>query len=128
MSFYWLALGILCVWRVTHLFNAEDGPWDLMVRLRRRAGHGFSARLLDCFYCLSLWIAVPFAFLLGNGWLERLLLWLALSAAAILLERVTTGVRATPAADYFEDLENQDGMLRKKTNTTSDHGRDSSGT
>ena len=41
MSYYWLVLGSLCVWRVTHLLHAEDGPWDLVVRLRRLAGAGF---------------------------------------------------------------------------------------
>jgi hypothetical protein len=88
MHFYWLALGILAVWRITHLLNAEDGPWELVVRLRRLAGSGFWAALLDCFYCLSLWIAAPFAYWIGRGWMERLVLWPALSAGAIILERL----------------------------------------
>jgi hypothetical protein len=87
---YRFTLGVLAVWRVTHLLFAEDGPWDVIIRLRRRAGTGFWGNLLDCFYCLSLWIAAPLAVLLGSGWAERLLLWPALSAGAILLERVTT--------------------------------------
>jgi hypothetical protein len=90
VRFYWFVLGVLAVWRVTHLLSAEDGPWDVVIRLRRRAGTGFWGTLLDCFYCLSLWIAAPFAVLLGGGWTERLLLWPALSAGAILLERVTS--------------------------------------
>jgi len=81
-------LGALGVWRLTHLLNAEDGPWQVLVWLRTQAGSGFWGDLLDCFYCLSLWVAVPFALLLGHGWRERLLLWLALSGAAILLERI----------------------------------------
>jgi len=40
MGFYWLMLGILGVWRITHLLQAEDGPWDLVVRFRRKAGNG----------------------------------------------------------------------------------------
>jgi hypothetical protein len=95
---YWLALGILGVWRVTHLLHAEEGPGRLLVRLRKLAGSGFWGELLDCFYCLSLWVTVPFAMMLGSGWRERLLLWPALSGAAILLDRCTA--RATP---YFED-------------------------
>ena len=101
MKFYWLALGILCVWRVTHLLQAEDGPWDLVIRLRRRIGAGFWGSLLDCFYCLSLWVSAPLAFVIGEGWKERLLLWPALSAAAILLERVTN--RGQAPAPYVED-------------------------
>jgi hypothetical protein len=89
---YGLLLGVLGVWRITHPLQAEDGPWDVVVRLRALAGAGLAGRVMDCFYCLSLWIALPFALLigvLGAGWLEQLLLWPALSAGAILLERAT---------------------------------------
>ncbi len=110
MSFYWLVLGALCVWRLTHLLVAEDGPWRCVARLREAAAGGFWAGVLDCFYCLSLWVAVPFALLIGDTLLERLLLWPALSGAAILLERATAEPSA-PAA-YVEDKENSDGMLR----------------
>jgi hypothetical protein len=103
-GFYRLVLGLLGVWRITHLLAAEDGPWDLMVRLRRAAGTGFWARLLDCFECLSLWVAVPFAAMLGNSWVERGLFWLGFSAAAILLEKSTTRRRPGPTpVQYFED-------------------------
>ena len=89
MSFYGLILGVLCVWRITHLLQAEDGPWNLVVRLRRAVGTSWLGEVLDCFQCLSLWIAIPFAWVLGETWIERFLLWLALSAGAILLERST---------------------------------------
>jgi len=82
-----LLLGVLGVWRITHLIQAEDGPWDVVVRLRARAGASRVGQAMDCFYCLSLWIALPFAWLVGAGWLQQLLLWPALSAGAILLER-----------------------------------------
>lgn len=121
MHFYWLLVGVLCVWRVTHLLNAEDGPWDLLVRLRRRAGQGFFGELLDCFYCLSVWISAPLAWWLGSGWKERLLLWPALSAGAIFVERLTSyreeGSPASPT--YFEDPEDHDVLLRQKEGTTS---------
>jgi hypothetical protein len=81
-----------------------------MVRLRRQAGAGFFAELLDCFYCLSIWIAAPLAVLIGEDWRERVLLWLALSGGAILLERFTTRGEIVPAP-YVED---DDGMLRKE--------------
>jgi hypothetical protein len=84
---YRFVLGILGVWRVTHLLNAEDGPGGIFVKLRTRAGSSIWGELLDCFYCLSIWVALPFAFVLGGSWPERLLLLPALSAAAILLER-----------------------------------------
>ena len=105
MPFYWLVLGILAVWRISHLLHAEDGPWDILVRLRRKAGSGFWGQLLDCFYCLSIWIAIPFALLIGASWAERLLLWPALSAGAILLERLISRNGGVPPAPYIEDQE-----------------------
>jgi len=112
---YWLLLGILCVWRVTHLLNAEDGPWDVLVRLRRRAGASVWGDLLDCFYCLSLWIAAPLAVALGSRWTERVLLWPALSAGAILLERVTARERAAPPTFYVEDQEASHVLREEQT-------------
>ena len=114
MNFYWLLLAILGVWRITHLLNAEDGPWNLLVRFRRAIGDGVLGQLLDCFYCLSLWIAIPFAWVVGQSWKERLLLWPALSGAAILLERATAPPKAEPAPLYFEDKEGSD-VLRQES-------------
>lgn len=110
---YWCIIGTLSVWRVTHLLAAEDGPWQFVVRLRRQAGEGFFGELLDCFYCLSLWIAAPVAWAIAGSWKERVLLWLTLSGGAILLERMTdrSGV---VAAQYYEEPEDKDGMLRKE--------------
>ena len=113
MQFYWLVLGVLGVWRIVHLFNAEDGPWDLMTKLRRRAGIGFWGGLLDCFYCLSVWVAAPFAYGLGERWTEQLLLWPALSGGAILAERLTSRAGQIQPALYVEDEEDDD-VLRKE--------------
>ncbi|HEU4552060.1 MAG TPA: hypothetical protein VFS25_04465 [Chitinophaga sp.] len=90
MHIYFFILCILAVWRITHLLQAEDGPFDVVFWLRKKAGAGFFGSLLDCFYCLSIWIALPFAAWLGAGWQEKLLLWPALSGAAILLEKLAS--------------------------------------
>jgi hypothetical protein len=123
MRFYWLALGILAVWRLTHLLQAEDGPWDLLVRLRRKAGEGFWGSLLDCFYCLSVWVAAPFAYLLGENLREQLLLWPALSAGAILLERATERRGVEPPALYFEEEGDPHGLLRQEESSRLPEGR-----
>jgi len=114
MSFYWLTLGLLGVWRISHLLSAEDGPWNSLAKLRRLAATGFWADLLDCFYCLSLWVAAPFAYFLGEEWKHKLLLWPALSGGAILLERLTprSEDQDRPAV-YTEDPEEHD-VLRKE--------------
>jgi hypothetical protein len=118
---YRLVLGALVTWRLTHLFNAEDGPWQIVVNLRRAAGHGMLGQLLDCFYCLSLWVAAPFAYLLGETWTERALLVPALSAAAIVLERLTA--TEPPMPHYVEDAEGTDELLRKEPNQSNDDHR-----
>lgn len=60
-----LLIAVLAVWRGTHLLWGEDGPFEIFLRLRKLAGRGFFGELLDCFYCLSLWIALPIAWLIG---------------------------------------------------------------
>jgi hypothetical protein len=90
----------LSLWRITHLLNVEEGPFRFVARLRLYAGSGFFGGLLDCFYCLSLWLAIPLAVLVGEGWAQQLLLWLALSGAACLLEKAT---RRTDFPGIFEE-------------------------
>jgi hypothetical protein len=121
-GWYRLALGTLCVWRVTHLLHAEDGPWDVVVGLRRAAGNGMFGRMLDCFYCLSVWVAVPFALLLGESWREQLLLIPALSASAILVNRATVRSADPPVAWYHESEEVKDVVLRKEASGPGDDG------
>ncbi|AHF17731.1 DUF1360 domain-containing protein [Niabella soli] len=95
----------LAVWRLTHLISKEDGPFDIIYRIRKAAGAGFFGSLLDCFYCVSIWVAAPFGLYAGNGWFEKILYWLSLSGAACLLEQATTHSNNTPPElpDYKED-------------------------
>lgn len=93
---FWFSLGVLATWRVTHLLAEEDGPADLVVQLRARLGDGAAGRALDCFHCLSVWVAAPVALLLARDIATWLIAWLAMSGAACLLERTTskTGTQA----------------------------------
>jgi Protein of unknown function (DUF1360) len=90
------ALAALATWRVTHLIAEEDGPGDLVVRLRRRAGNSELGTLMDCFYCVSVWVAAPFALVISRRPRELPLTWLALSGAACLLEQATTRQAVAP--------------------------------
>lgn len=122
-SWFSFFLATLAVWRVAHLLHAEDGPFDMLVRLRCVLGQGFWGTLMDCFHCLSIWIAAPAAWFLGQSWPERLVMWLALSGSAIfwellhaLLEKWNERLTLTPL--YTEDPpqafeEDGDGVLRK---------------
>ena len=85
-------LALLAVWRITHLLAREDGPWDILLRVRKALGDGMLSRLSACFYCLSIWVALPFAWFLKGDSAETFVGWLALSGGAILLERATGDV------------------------------------
>lgn len=90
----WLrfVLAVLATWRVAHLVSNEDGPWDVIVRLRRRAGHGMLGRLMDCPYCVGLWAAALFALAMTPSlaawtpW-EWLLAWWGVAGGAAVLEK-----------------------------------------
>jgi hypothetical protein len=82
----WLVLGVLAVWRATHLLHAEHGPWGLIARGRAASGRLGLGELFQCFFCLSLWTSAPVAFWLAPTWPGRVVAWLALSAGAIIVE------------------------------------------
>ena len=81
-------LAVLATWRVTHLLASEDGPADIIVRFRALLGQSMVGKLMDCFNCLSLWIAALAALFVSRRPVEWLFCWLALSGGACLLERM----------------------------------------
>lgn len=80
----------LAAWRITHLLTSEDGPGDLVFKLRKMLGNSLPGKAMDCFYCLSLWVTVPFAALLSHEVTEAGITWLALSGAACLMEKFSS--------------------------------------
>jgi hypothetical protein len=74
---------------VTHLIAEEDGPANAIVRVRARLGTSLAGELMDCFYCLSIWVAAPVTLTVTRRPREAVGTWLALSGAACLLERAT---------------------------------------
>ncbi|MGH7836219.1 MAG: hypothetical protein ACREQC_00185 [Candidatus Binataceae bacterium] len=103
MQFFQFILGAIAVWRVTYLLAFEDGPGALLKKLRNRAEPSFWGKVFECFYCLSLWVAAPFALLIASGWRERAILWPALSGGAILLERLSARAPVVAPGYYAED-------------------------
>jgi Protein of unknown function (DUF1360) len=87
---YQMIISILAVWRITHLFSNEDGPWDLVFLLRKQLGQGFFGTLLDCFYCLSIWMAIPFVVWMSNDWIIGIIHWLAISGGACIIQKAVT--------------------------------------
>jgi len=107
MHTYFLILGVLGAWRITHLLNQEAGPGEVLAKFRRFLGTGSWGQLLDCFYCLSLWVSAPFALVIGKGWLECLLLWPALSGATIVVERLSAERQPPVRGFYVEEAEDE---------------------
>lgn len=85
----WFLLCSLATWRLTHLVVAEDGPWEVIVRIRAWFGDSVVGQAMDCFYCSSVWLAMPFAFVIADDFAGWLVSWLAISGAASLLEQAT---------------------------------------
>jgi hypothetical protein len=100
---FWFVLASLACWRVTHLLVAEDGPFEAVARLRQAAAR--FTRVFDCFYCMSLWVAAPLSLLMGDSWLRTALLWLAISAVSIFVERVIAALEPARPAEWKEDEE-----------------------
>jgi hypothetical protein len=63
-----LAIGIvictLSTWRIAHMLCFEDGPCDCLEKLRALP---FLKDLFSCFYCTSVWVALPHAILLFDA-------------------------------------------------------------
>ena len=114
-------VAVLATWRISHLIAKEDGPYDLVLRLRARAGTSVLGRLMDCPYCVSVWAALPLA-----GWLARrgrlpaadvVPVWLAISAGACLLEQATSGGPQPAGVEVIEQppespMRRSDDVLR----------------
>jgi hypothetical protein len=110
LSFWSLfAVGVLATWRVAHLVAREDGPGDLVFRIRLAAGQGLLAQAMDCFHCVALWAAAPVALVLADAVATWLIAWLGLAGAASLAERLVAAHE--PSTKGVPDYE----LLRTET-------------
>lgn len=119
-------LAVLATWRVTHLLANEDGPADLIFRFRALLGQTPAGRLMDCFNCLSLWIAAPAALFVSRRPIEWLFTWLALSGGACLLERMVKEPRAIQSMPQAAEG-GIDNVLRSETFTAAEQPRTNAG-
>ena len=112
----WLhvVLAVFATWRLSTLLAHDDGPWDAIARLRAALGDGTWGRLLDCFHCVSLWVAAPLAWAVGRDPLEQWLAWLALSGAACLIERWARPPPPAVTIEPWDQRGDDDELLRKQ--------------
>jgi hypothetical protein len=78
----------LATWRLAHLLAEEDGPWDVVLRLRARLGTSVAGAAMDCVHCMALWIAAPLALVVAGDLPGWLLAWPAIAGAASLAARL----------------------------------------
>jgi hypothetical protein len=91
-----LILAALATYRITRLVVNEAGPGDIFIKLRdavsEKEGNGwhFLYDLINCEYCVSIWIAALLAvFVIELGWFSTwILAWLGLSGAFFIAQEI----------------------------------------
>ena len=107
------AVAVLAAWRLAELASHEDGPGDLIARVRARVG-----RLMSCFQCASVWAAAPLAVWAIDAPRDWPAVWLAISGAACLIDRLAA--RREPVARLEIDDDpggKEDELLRREPTT-----------
>ena len=53
----YIIFGVL-VWRITRLICFENGPFDLLLKLRGLLYKNKLGKLLECFHCFGIWVSI----------------------------------------------------------------------
>jgi hypothetical protein len=83
LDIYTLAIISLATFRIAYFVTREDAPFGIMARIRDKYPLG---GLLTCFYCFSVWVAVP-VYLASQTVLYGMLEALAVMAIAVIIYR-----------------------------------------
>jgi Protein of unknown function (DUF1360) len=111
-------LAALAAWRITHLLAREDGPWNVVARVRARMGSGVAGQMMDCMLCLGLWVAIPLTFFVTGEPERWLVSWLAIAGAAGLLDRIGHEPLVLHAQPEMNEGGTDNGMLRPESRQT----------
>lgn len=94
---------IFATYRVTQLLVYDDGPFDLIFKLRTKIGvynldqNGESksnlGKLFACPYCLGFWLAILAALAASRSIDSFIILWLAIAGGQAFLESANNGTR-----------------------------------
>lgn len=77
-------LASLFTFRLSYMLAEEDGPFCVFDRLRVATR---KIELLDCAFCVSVWVALLPALLIADGWFTAIV-WLAISASSMFMYRL----------------------------------------
>ena len=117
LSFWSLfTVGAAATWRLAHLVAREDGPADVVFKIRLAAGQGLLAQAMDCFHCVALWVAAPLALAVADSAATWLLAWLGLAGTASIAERLL----AAREPSFHGELDHE--LLRTEAGGGRPHG------
>ena len=87
------AAAVLGTYRAVRMFLLEDGPFDVFAAIRARVTQRtWVGRGLQCYLCLSFWVALGAASLMAANWRELVLLWGGIAGGAVVLWKYLLGV------------------------------------
>jgi hypothetical protein len=95
----WLLLTVLAVWRVTALIAYESGPFGFFVKFRRGLVKVGLARLVGCFYCLSVWTSCGAVLVFSLSPATPIVI-LGVAGAVAIIERLLTNSPTTQGDDH----------------------------
>lgn len=84
-----IVLVVLAVYRVSLIICIDEGPFSLFQRLRDKIDpqqEKWYGRGLRCVVCVSFWLALLAALIIGGGVLE----WLAIAGAVAIIHKALT--------------------------------------
>lgn len=93
-SLIWLALCWLAVWRLTALLCYEEGPFKLVVWLRKLLAQIGLGQLVVCFHCSAFWVSLGMVSVFFQWTYNTPVVILAVAGAASITERWLGGDQA----------------------------------
>ena len=83
----YFALSVLAVYRVSHMIANEDGPFDVFVFIREKAGQrNWIGRGLNCVLCISVWLSIIPAIAMTRS-AEFVLYWFAIAGGVLVIHK-----------------------------------------
>ncbi len=80
-------ISVLACWRLVYLITEEHGPYNILLRMRVWAHkRDIDWINVDCAYCMSVWLAVPFAIYLAKDFWQFLIYWFAIAGGTVFFQ------------------------------------------
>src|SRR5262245_25151421 len=86
-NWVFFVLTTLAGWRLAQLLRYDEGPFGLMVIIRRALYQSRLGAVVDCFHCAAVWIAVGLGVAVFEPDRRLILLVVALAGAISVIER-----------------------------------------